>query len=98
MFSAISSALSGLNDSVSRVSNAISSIVNASSTSAAPAKTREDAVTLSDAALNARDQQAPVDVTSKLLDAKLAQVTYSANAAVIKATLENDKRLLDTLA
>ena len=39
-----------------------------------------------------------VDIPAELLNAKLAEVAYKANAAVIRAAEKNDKELLDTLA
>ena len=38
-----------------------------------------------------------VDLASEIVATKLAELTYSANAAVIKAAKENDEKLLDTL-
>jgi flagellar basal-body rod protein FlgC len=136
MSSAISTALSGLNDSVLRVSNAISNIVNSSSTARLPPTPADaydgfrpqDVVTLSDSAagqtlgvhstLRPRapayaavpDPKSPlanaeglvaapnVDIATELVNIKLAQVTYRASAAAIKASLNNDEVLLDTLA
>ncbi|MDD5586491.1 MAG: flagellar basal body rod C-terminal domain-containing protein [Alphaproteobacteria bacterium] len=39
-----------------------------------------------------------VDMATELVNAKLAEVSYRANAAVIRAAEKNDKELLDTLA
>lgn len=38
-----------------------------------------------------------VDLASEIVATKMAELTYKANAAVIKAVKENDERLLDTL-
>lgn len=38
-----------------------------------------------------------VDVATELLNLKMAEITYRANAAVVKAEINNDKRLLDAL-
>lgn len=39
-----------------------------------------------------------VDLATELVDLQVTAVFYSANAAVIKAESENEKRLLDTIA
>jgi flagellar basal-body rod protein FlgC len=39
-----------------------------------------------------------VDLASELVNAKMAEIAYKANAAVIRAERKNDKELLDTLA
>ena len=39
-----------------------------------------------------------VDMAAELLNAKMAEAAYKANAAIIRAAEKNDKELLDTLA
>ncbi|NTU76460.1 MAG: flagellar biosynthesis protein FlgC [Alphaproteobacteria bacterium] len=39
-----------------------------------------------------------VDITAEVVNSLIAETTYGANAAVIKAERENEKTLLDTLA
>ena len=64
-----------------------------------------DVITISDSVANnalgvhstfrARDAAPNVDMATEIINLKMAEITYRANAAVVKAAINNDKRLLD---
>jgi len=99
MFDALKTAILGLNNAAARMTNAASSIVKIASTKNISEKSADstanapkDVVTLSSAA------SSDTDLVSSIVEMKIAEITYKANAATIRAVKENDEKLFDTLA
>lgn len=86
MVDGIGSSLSGLNAASSRLATASSRIANAST----PPKA--DPVTGITPASNG------IDITEEVINAKLADISYTANAKVIQVQLKTEKELLNILA
>ncbi|NDE90884.1 MAG: hypothetical protein EB059_07075 [Alphaproteobacteria bacterium] len=85
MVDAISSSLQGLNNAAQRLSNSAQRIAQAGTSAykAADAQTKPPA---------------DINLTQELVESKLAEVSYTANATIIKAQLKTDKDLLNILA
>jgi flagellar basal body rod protein FlgC len=112
MTEALTIAVSGLRAAIARVANAASNLVNVSSTQRKPDGTETpyqptDVITLSDSVGNnnlgvrtevvPRKNNAGVDIASEIIDTKIAEIAYKANAAVIRTQSKMDKEL-DRLA
>lgn len=101
MSSILNISVSGLNDAKARVANAASNIVNAVSTNFQP----KDVVTFSNSTgdhnlgvssnLVNRPEGEGVDLASEIVDIKVAEHNYGANALVIKIAQKLQKALLD---
>jgi len=105
MLSALSIAVTGLNDAALRVANATSNIVNASSTIKDGKNYQGTSVVSSaNATSGVNSQIVPrtgndgIDLAAELIDMTTASYTYQANAKNIKVVSENQQRLLDTIA
>ena len=100
MQSILSIAVSGLNNAAARLANAASSIVNASSTSA-PSSTGQSAAQ-NHTGLMPQDavsiSNPNVDLNSELIASKEDQISYSADAKLIKVSREMDQSLLDAIS
>lgn len=86
MVDAISSSLAGLNAASSRLATASSRIANAST----PPK--PDPVTNITPATNG------INLDEEIVNSKLADISYTANAKVIQVQLKTEKELLNILA
>ena len=84
MLDAVSSSLTGLNNATQRLVKAAANISNASAFDVTKSA--------------AENTAAPVNVDEELVNSKLASINYTANAKVLKAELDNEKKLLDILA
>lgn len=86
MLSGISSSLNGLYDATTRLASSAQKIANGNPTSAST-----DTKTNINAAAN-------VNLDEEIVNAKFSEVLYGANAKVLKAQLDTEKKLLDILA
>lgn len=101
MSSILNISVTGLNDAKARVANVASNIVNAVSTNFHP----KDVVTTSQStgdqnlgvtsSLVNRPDGESVDLASEIVDLKIAEHNYGANAIVIKIAQRLEKALLD---
>ena len=82
MIDAVSSSLSGLNNASRRLETSAQRIASASSVTKASPSA----------------QGGEVNLTEEVVNSKLAEVNYSANAKMIRAELDNEKKILDILA
>lgn len=103
MAEALTIAVSGLNAAAQRVVNSASNLVNASSTGYRPTEVKEFSNSVGDHALGVRTETVPrdeqgVDIASEMVDLKMAEISYKANAAVVRIQTRTDKDLLDMLA
>lgn len=97
MSSALSASLSGLNDASLRLSVAANRVANALTPGFQAEKVVSSPALVGGVLSAVQPGETSPDLTESLLDAKGAEIAYGANAAVIRAVLRTEEKLLDAL-